>query len=193
MIQVYAAGTKLFEGPSIARCLQRPWVGLLISVNRITTQNAAFYKAIRLRALQDAPYAFGSTFARESKFSDGEWLARIERWNGESGIGVLAMDGEIACGIAGSFLDDADATRATLVSMWTAPTHRRQGTGRLLVNEVIAWACSRKAGALHLMVTSVNEPAIRFYERLGFTKTGRTEPHANDPAIIEYEMSRPIP
>jgi ribosomal protein S18 acetylase RimI-like enzyme len=42
------------------------------------------------------------------------------------------------------------------------------------------------------MVTSNNEPAIRFYERLGFTRTGRTEPYPNDPGVIEYEMLRPI-
>jgi ribosomal protein S18 acetylase RimI-like enzyme len=46
---------------------------------------------------------------------------------------------------------------------------------------------------LQLMVTSINEPAIGFYERLGFTRTGRTEPYPNDPTVIEYEMSRPIP
>jgi ribosomal protein S18 acetylase RimI-like enzyme len=77
--------------------------------------------------------------------------------------------------------------------MWTAPTHRQQGTGRLLINEIIAWACQRKALTLQLMVVSINEPAISFYQRLGFTLTGRTEPYPNDPALIEYEMSRQIP
>jgi ribosomal protein S18 acetylase RimI-like enzyme len=38
---------------------------------------------------------------------------------------------------------------------------------------------------LQLMVTSNNEPAIRFYEQLGFTRRGRT--------VIKYHMSRPIP
>jgi len=46
---------------------------------------------------------------------------------------------------------------------------------------------------LLLMVTSNNEPAMRFYEKLGFTRTGRTEPYSNDPAVFEYEMSLPIP
>jgi ribosomal protein S18 acetylase RimI-like enzyme len=164
----------------------------VISIRRVTRREVAAFKDTRLRALQEAPQAFGSTYAREVKFADEEWLARTERWNGEKGIGFLAMDGEVACGIAGSFLDEPDATRAVLVAMWTAPTHRRQGTGRLLVNEVLAWADSRKARVLRLMVTSTNQPAIRFYEALGFTMTGRTEPYPNDPALIEYEMSRPI-
>ena len=61
--------------------------------------------------------------------------------------------------------------------MWTAPKHRKLGIGRLLVNEVLNWARGRNARELQLMVTSNNEPAIRFYQRLGFTETGRTEPY----------------
>ena len=109
------------------------------------------------------------------------------------GVGFLAMDGETPCGVVGSFLDQNDPTRAQLVAMWTAPTHRQQGIGRLLVNEVLSWARRRSASTLLLMVTSNNEPAVRFYERLGFTRTERTEPYPNDPAVIEYEMSRLIP
>src|SRR5260370_682525 len=79
--------------------------------------------------------------------------------------------------IDGSLLNENNPTRAQLVSMWTAPTHRQLGIGRLLVDAVLDWAGSRNLLALLLMVTSNNDPAIRFYERLGFTKTGRTEPY----------------
>ena len=164
----------------------------MITIEPITQQNAFVFKTVRLRALQDAPYAFGSTYARESQFPDSEWLARVERMNGERGCGFLAMDGETPCGIVGSFLDQEDATRAHLISMWTAPAYRQHGIGRLLVSAVVEWACKRNARTLVLMVTSNNEPAIRFYERLGFARTGRTEPYPNDPAVIEYEMSRPL-
>jgi ribosomal protein S18 acetylase RimI-like enzyme len=165
----------------------------MIAVVPVTPQNVHIFKAVRLRALQDAPYAFSATYAKESQFTDAEWMERTIRWNGEKGIGFLAMDDGAPCGIAGSFLDPEDATRAQLVSMWTAPAHRQRGVGRLLVNEVIAWAGRRGACILRLMVTSNNDLAILFYERLGFTRTGRTEPYLNDPAVMEYEMSRPVP
>jgi len=158
----------------------------------ITTQKVFVFKEVRLRALRDNPRAFGSTYARESLLTDAEWIERASRWNGEKGIGFLAMDDGVACGIAGSFLDENDATRAQLISMWTAPTHRRQGVGRLLVDEVAGWARLRGARTLLLTVTSVNDPAMRFYERLGFVRTGRTEPYPNDPAVVEYEMARRI-
>lgn len=164
----------------------------MIVIEPITLRNTLRFKEVRLRALQDAPYAFSSTYARESQFNDSEWIRRAERWNGAAGAGFLAMDEDTVCGIAGAFLDQDDAARAQLLSMWTAPTHRDRGVGRLLVNEVLRWAQSRNAGMLLLMVTSNNAGAMRFYERLGFTRTGRTEPHSNDPAVTEYEMNRPI-
>ena len=166
--------------------------GSAVTIEPITARNVSVFKAARLRALQDAPYAFGSTYAKESQFTDPEWLARAQRMNGEIGAGFLAMDGAIACGIVGSFLDQNDRTVAHLISMWTAPARRRHGVGRLLVEKVIDWGRLRGVRTLVLTVTSNNESAMRFYERLGFTRTGRTEPYPNDPGVVEYEMSREI-
>jgi ribosomal protein S18 acetylase RimI-like enzyme len=164
----------------------------LITLDPIAPSNARIFKAVRLRALQGTPSAFGSTYARESQLSDAEWLRRAARWNGDQAAGFIAMDVDDACGIVCSFLDEEDATRAHLISMWTAPTHRRQGLGARLVNEVIGWARSRGARAMFLRVTSNNDSAMLFYARLGFERTGRTEPYPNDPSLIEYEMSRAI-
>jgi ribosomal protein S18 acetylase RimI-like enzyme len=162
----------------------------MIAIRSITPQDAMLFKAVRLGALQDTPSAFGSTYAEESQLSDAQWLNRATNWSGEFRVMLLAMDGNEVCGIAGSYVDPNDATRAQLISMWTAPTHRQRGIGRLLISEVLAWARQRDVRTLQLMVTSSNETAIRFYEGLGFTRTGRTEPYPNDPALIEYEMSR---
>jgi ribosomal protein S18 acetylase RimI-like enzyme len=164
----------------------------MVSLVPITTQNALVFRAIRLRALQDAPSAFRSTYATELQLSDADWAQRIERWNGERGVGFLAMDGDAACGIAGSLVDDEDDTRAHLVSMWTAPTHRRRGIGCLLVEGVIRWASLNRVRMLYLLVTSNNETAIKFYEHLGFRDTGTGLPYANDPAFLEYEMVRSV-
>jgi ribosomal protein S18 acetylase RimI-like enzyme len=150
-------------------------------------------KDVRLRALQDTPSAFGSTYAKESQLTDADWVERAAQWSGERAAGYLAVDAPIPCGIAAVYLGQDDGTRAHLVSMWVAPAHRRLGIGRLLVDAVLAWARRRNARTLQLMVTCNNDPAIRFYQRLGFTMTGQTEPYPNDPALIEYEMSRSIP
>jgi len=170
----------------------------MVTLEPVRAENVQLFKAVRLRALQDSPSAFGSTYAREIQFNDEEWQARAERWNGEHGIGYLAMEDGVPCGIAGGILDavdpvdQIDQVRAHLVSMWTASTHRQRGVGRLLVDAVAAWARLRGVNTLLLSVVSTNEAAISFYLRLGFTMTGKTEPYPNDPALIEYEMALSI-
>ena len=146
------------------------------------------FKDVRLRALQNTPTAFSSTYAEESKLTDTDWVKRATQWGSDKSIGYLAMDAGIACGIASGLLDHDDATRANLFSMWVAPTHRRLGIGRKLVDAIIDWARAQSARTLLLLVTSNNDGAIKFYQQLGFTLTGRTEPYANDPALSNYEM-----
>jgi ribosomal protein S18 acetylase RimI-like enzyme len=157
----------------------------------ISPTNALTYKLIRLRALQDTPTAFGSTFAKESQLSDDDWTKRAAQWNSgvRSGAYLAMDDDEIACGIAGGYFPD-DGSGPYLVSMWVAPTHRRHGIGRMLVNAIFDWAKSSGARKLFLHVTTTNEPAIKFYEGLGFTHTGNVVPYPNDPALQESEMVR---
>ena len=162
----------------------------MVRIEQIASGNLATFKEVRLAALQESPSAFGSTYAREQAFTDAEWKSRLERWNGVRGIGFVASEDGVACGIAGALVDQTDATHALLVSMWTAPTQRRKGIGRLLVEEVVRWAVKRGVVVLQLMVTSKNESAMRFYEELGFVRTERVEPYANDPSMVEYEMAR---
>lgn len=102
------------------------------------------------------------------------------------------MDEAGPCGIVGSVLDSKDPARALLLSVWTAPNRRRRGVGGLLVNEIVRWATQRGARVLQFSVVSQNEPAILFYERLGFVQTGRIEPYRNDSTLVEIEMVRPI-
>jgi ribosomal protein S18 acetylase RimI-like enzyme len=162
------------------------------SLERITKKNVLAFKTVRLWALEDSPSAFGSTYTREAAFPDSEWLTRAAKMNGDKRIGFLAMDNGAGCGMAAGFRDEQDSTRAQLVSMWVAPAYRRTGVGRLLVTAIREWARNRGVRTLHLMVTSCNQNAIKFYERNGFSMTGRTEPYPNDPALTEYEMSTSI-
>ena len=48
------------------------------------------FKAVRLRALEDTPTAFGSTYAKESVLSDSDWLKRVDTWNGRGAFAIWA-------------------------------------------------------------------------------------------------------
>jgi ribosomal protein S18 acetylase RimI-like enzyme len=118
---------------------------------------------------------------------------RAANMNGEERIGYLAMDNNCACGIIRAFRDENDPLSANVISMWVAPSHRRTGVGSSLIAALQRWARSSGVRALRLMVTGNNHGAIKFYERMGFSMTGNTEPYPNDPSVIEYEMSQIVP
>lgn len=149
-------------------------------------------KTVRLSALKDSPTAFGSTFARESQFSDEDWARRVLFWNCRGAVCFIALDEDEPCGIIAGKLDDADSQKADVLSMWVAPAHRRTGLGARLVHEVRAWALDLGVRELRLMVTNINSAAISFYRRCGFAPTGNTEPYPNDPALFEYEMVKSL-
>jgi GNAT superfamily N-acetyltransferase len=129
--------------------------------------------------------AFGSTLAREENFPDRVWHERAE--GGASGadrVTFVAEQGGQWIGIATGLARDPDEPndpRPVLVGMFVAPEARRRGVGVALVDEVVAWACDRRATSLLLGVMSTNSPAIALYERCGFRRTGETKPLAHSP------------
>jgi ribosomal protein S18 acetylase RimI-like enzyme len=149
-------------------------------------------KETRLRALQESPLAFGSTHAKESQFDQDKWLRHAQRWTTPRRAGWLAMEAGAAHGIAVCDCDQHDPAVAWVMSMWVAPMLRRAGMGRHLLETLLFWAARQDYRAVRLEVTCVNEAAIRFYESLGFSKTGCTCPYPNDPALFEYEMERAL-
>src|SRR5258708_32324061 len=75
---------------------------------------------IRLAALREAPYAFGSTYAREASFTEAQWRGRIS----DRAVTYVAYLPDVAepAGIAGVYAEDDGS--AELVSMWVAPAAR---------------------------------------------------------------------
>ena len=160
----------------------------LIVIERISLSSAFVFKDVRLRALEEAPTAFSSTYAKEAAFPDDEWKKRAMRWSSGASAGFLAFDGNRGCGMVFSFAEELNPARAQVVSMWVAPEVRRDGVGRRLIETVAEWARGREMRELKLMVTSVNHGAIAFYERLGFRMTGMEEVYPNDASIRQFEM-----
>ncbi|MBX3197745.1 MAG: ribosomal protein S18-alanine N-acetyltransferase [Labilithrix sp.] len=57
-----------------------------------------------------------------------------------------------------------------LLNVAVAPVARRRGVGRSLVADLVAFSRRERAAKILLEVRASNEPAIRLYERLGFTR-----------------------
>lgn len=145
-------------------------------------------RAARLRALEDAPYAFGSTFAEEIERDDSFWRSTVDRlaW-------FVALDGSEPAGVVAVLSAQRDRPdRLEIISTWVAAHHRRTGVGNALMAAAREWATEAGATTLTLSVTEGNEPARRFYERLGFSSTGSRRPLRSNPNVSALEMRLPL-
>jgi ribosomal protein S18 acetylase RimI-like enzyme len=135
------------------------------------------YKAIRLRALADAPDAFGSTLSLEAQRPDALWQERLTLAAASNqDLPLFAMAGNEPIGLAWAKVDADDPGTVHLFQMWVAPEHRGRGVGRGLLEHAVRWARSRNATYLSLGVTCGDTPAFRLYASAGFVAVGAPEP-----------------
>jgi GNAT superfamily N-acetyltransferase len=155
-----------------------------LTLARLTPADWREYREIRLMALAEAPFAFGSTLAEERQLRAPDWRARLARR-----AQFVVRSGRRVVGTAGGVVDDG----AELVSMWVHPTVRGHGVGDLLVQAVVDWARLQGHTQIRLWVSTGNEPAERLYARHGFVRTGASQPVTPaDPTRLEFGMARAI-
>ena len=159
---------------------------MTVTVRQATVDDWETVRDVRLAALQEAPYAFGSTYERERELPEERWRGRL---NDPDNPTFLGFDGDTPVGLDGVYTENGDLI---LVAMWVAPAARRSGVGAALTNAVCDWAKAHGATRLFLSVAEGNEPARRLYERLGFTMTGRSQPLHSDPTRLSLEMARDL-
>ena len=139
------------------------------TVVRLAAGDEARLKALRLRALEEAPGAFATTLAEARG-----WPA--ERWRAQLGqlATFVAIRGGVDVGLARGDRDPEAPACAWLLSMWVAPEARHQGIGRQLIEEVVAWAREAGCERIVLDVSDDNTAAIACYAALGFAPNGIT-------------------
>lgn len=139
---------------------------------------------MRLDALKEAPYAFGSTYEREVEFDDATWRRRVV----DRVPFIAEVDGVVAGTASGG--DGEVNGAAAMTAMWVDPRYRRLGVGELLVKAVLEWAKGMGYGRMFLWVTDVNAAAEHLYARHGFVGTGASQEVR--PGELEHEMSRSL-
>lgn len=128
-------------------------------------------RAVRLRALTEAPDAFGTTLAEDECRSREEWRARLE--DPDAATFLASSEGH-DLGLATGSRYHGRTGAAGLFGMWVDPAHRGRGIGDALVDAVVAWARASGYERVLLDVANENPSAIRLYARKGFHPTGLT-------------------
>lgn len=163
--------------------------GGAVLVRRLLAHEWQAYRAIRLRALAQAPEAFGSTLAREEELPDETWAARVAK-SAVSGIdcALVAEQGGAFVGLLWAKVDAQDAGRVNLFQMWVAPPWRGRGVAASLLMDALGWARMRGTRVVHLGVNSENAGALRLYERAGFQPIGEPYLMREGAPHMEQEM-----
>lgn len=157
----------------------------LTKVRALAASDWELLRELRLAALTQDAYAFGSTVERERQRTPEQWrqLCDSSAWFAAERDRELVG---IACGSPGSA---SRPRQFELYSMWVAPSVRGTGVSEALLAEIVEWAREEDATELHLLVAENNFRAIHFYERSGFVPSGDSEPLRSNLEIMTIGMS----
>ena len=166
---------------------------MAVVVRRLEPAEWRLLRTVRLHALADAPYAFGSTYAEESQLEDAWWAQSAARlaWFVAVPSGTPPQRRK-AAGLVAGLAAPGSADRS-VISMWVDAAYRGTRIAVRMLDAVERWARGEGASALVLRVSDRNERARRFYARHGFAPTGSSEPLRSDPTAEALELRRPLP
>lgn len=152
----------------------------MIDVHALVEDEWPLWRRLRLEALSEAPYAFGSTLAEWQGAGDREerWRARLR----DVPYNAVAWLHGIPAGMIGATAPD-DSGRSELISLWVAPWARGRRVGDALIEAVQAFAAARGAQALTLSVREDNGLAQALYRRHGFVPAGVVEDDGGPPEL----------
>ncbi|PWH07545.1 N-acetyltransferase [Brachybacterium endophyticum] len=154
----------------------------MISARRLGPEDWEIWRGLRLRALDQAPEAFGTTLEEAvGADSPSHWRAALEG----AMTGFVVEDDGVPAAIGRLLIEvDPDAP-VELISVWVDPAHRGRGLGRALIAAALDHLAARRPGTrLRLAVVETNAPARRLYESCGFAVIG---PNPEDDAELLME------
>jgi ribosomal protein S18 acetylase RimI-like enzyme len=141
----------------------------MMRFEQLTQHEGPRLRSIRLRALQDAPDAFGTTLEQACANSDEVWAKQVVELPT-----FVAVENGRDVAMVRCARDQHSAETGWLLSMWVAPEFRRARVGAMLVDLVVARARANGISRLVLDVADLNAPAIALYDAKGFMPNGKS-------------------
>lgn len=145
-----------------------------LSYRTLVATDAAAYRKLRLKALADAPEAFGSDLERESAWPIEQFAQRIEPKPHQVTFG--AFDASRLIGSLGFVRSTLAKTQhsVSLVGLFVDPAYRGRNIAQTLLKRALAKAQAMPGvSQLELAVNVENTTALHIYEAAGFAPWGR--------------------
>lgn len=175
-----------------------------LTVHRVTPEDAARMRALRLEMLADSPLAFLETLAQAAARPHADYRRRIVQASAGGQLAQFVADpgsgpgggpggpgrGGRLIGHAGGTVLPEEAAATVVFAVYITPAHRGRGVLAALMDAVAEWSLSLGRRELMLEVVVGNDRAVRAYERLGFEDTGVRVPHPVLAGLHELQMRR---
>lgn len=166
---------------------------LEFSIRKITAADWRETRALRLEMLADTPHAYTETRATAELLPEAEWVSRAARGADphSPAFAAIGSDGRWL-GTMRGLIPDAE-TGALLAGVYVTPNARGREAGvtDALLAAVEEWART-EGDSFTLQVHENNVRARKYYERHGFTPTGKTTPYNLEPSQHEIHMRKQL-
>lgn len=159
-----------------------------IHIRPLQAEQWPLYKAMRITALADAPYAFSSTLAEALERSDAVWASLVKGYTTDpNSITCIAYFDDVPCGMAACALLGEETE---MFAVWVDPKYRRKGIGRGLIIFALRWSKAQGVQKMTVGVYNDNLEAVALYQSAGFMDHGRIKPDLTvlDRKVIMLEM-----
>jgi RimJ/RimL family protein N-acetyltransferase len=161
----------------------------MLEIRRIRAGEAGLYKKLRLASLQEAPYAFSSTYASALQRTDDSWQEQVnESADGPDRALFVAISREEPVGLTALVHLPGLSGTGELHQVWIAPGYRGKGLARDLLDAVFVWARANDLHTILAQITKDNARALAFYRRYGFTSSGLIQPDSPGDAVLACEV-----
>jgi RimJ/RimL family protein N-acetyltransferase len=139
-----------------------------LEIRRLTKNDTAIWKQIRLEALQNAPTGFGASFEEASTWADKNFE---ESLHNNAIFGAFIAGELVAC--AGFYhVSSLKSQHCGMIwGVYTRPNYRGKGVATHLIKHIIAYAKPHVI-QLHLTCATNNLAALKLYQQQGFTIYG---------------------
>ncbi|MBI5296312.1 MAG: GNAT family N-acetyltransferase [Chloroflexi bacterium] len=154
-----------------------------VLIRTATLADVDNYRALRLEALQNHPTVFGQSYEVIAAQPYSYWVERLQP-DPSLSLFFAEYEGSVI-GMTGIVRSAAPKIKhsATIWGVYVNATWRGQRIAEAMIRACLDWARANGVTIAKLAVVSANQPAIRCYERCGFTTYGV------EPQVIFYDGS----
>lgn len=149
----------------------------------------AAYRQLRLTMLADSPAAFDEQIADATARDEQGWQVTTRSKLMDDSCWFVASAGQQ---LVGQAQGRRYGSRCYLLEVFVLPQARGKGLADALISLVAQWASSVGFTELWLDVAETQQAALRRYISLGFSPTGKREPHPLFADISQLEMVKPL-